>query len=95
MNTIKHEMFTVEMTNEELKDLVSQHILSKFPQLRDEKVWSWEDFDIKFDFKQSESDRVAVFSMWTKVDNDFNEKPKCKGECFTCNKIDPFNTVCR
>ena len=95
MKTIKHEMFTVEITNKELEDLVSQHILSKYPHLKDESVWSWEDFDIKFDYK--EQNKVAVFSMWAKnvVENTELASPKCVGTCGGCNKIDPFNAVCR
>jgi uncharacterized protein YqgQ len=95
MKTIKHEMFSVEMTNKELEELVNQHIFSKYPHLKDESVWSWEDFDIKFDYK--EQDKVAVFSMWAKnTETRIEDTPaKCGGVCSSCSKVDPFNTVCR
>lgn len=95
MKAHKHEMFTVEMTNQELEDLVAGYIYSKYPFLKDEKVWSWDDFDISFKYR--EQDKVGVYSYYSKVtDETANpEKPKCDGGCSGCNKIDPFNTVCR
>jgi len=96
MKTIKHEMFSVEMTNQELEELVVKHIKTKYPFLNDEDTWSWEDFSINFDYKAQ--DKVGVFSMWTK-----NEKQdaqsilnNCKQTCCgSCNRVDPFDAVCR
>ena len=96
MKTSKHEMFSVEMTNQELEDLIHAHILAKYPFLKDEDTWSWEDFSIDFNYRERE--KVAVFSMWSK-----NEKQdaqsilnNCKQTCCgSCNRVDPFDAVCR
>ena len=95
MKTVKHEMFSVEMTNQELEEMVVKHIKAKYPFLNDEDTWSWEDFSINFDYK--EHDKVGVFSMWTKNEKVESEsiKPNCGEKCGGCTKVDPFNTVCR
>ena len=84
MDIWKHEMVGVSLTKKEVETVLEDYIFSKYPELKNEKVWSWEDFNIHYDNKMGE-DSICCESHFTKHDHEFKTNPEPK-------QLDIFDT---
>jgi hypothetical protein len=85
MEIWKHELVGINLTKKEVEDIVMNHILSKHPELANEKVWSWEDFNLNHDYKMKD-DAISCEAHFSKIDSSYPQTPEPK-------QLDIFDTM--
>jgi len=85
MEIWKHEMVGINLTKKEVENIIESYIFSKHPELANEKVWSWEDFNLKQDYKMKD-DAIACQSHFSRIDTSYSQTPEQK-------QLDIFDTM--
>ncbi len=83
MRALKHEMIMIEFTKKDLVDIIEREIFTKYPQLKDEDVWCWEDFFIEKSIADSSfaDSKVAINSTFSRRDISVDGKKCCGVKC--------------
>ena len=54
MDALKSEIVDINLTGEEVQNILMDHVYSKYPELMNSMKWSWEDFSLSFNSQKLE-----------------------------------------
>lgn len=60
MDALKSEIVNINLTGEEVQNILMDHIYAKYPDLMDSMKWQWEDFSLSFNSKKLEDNALNV-----------------------------------
>lgn len=60
MTAVKSEIVDINLTGEEVQNILMDHVFSKYPELMDTVKWSWEDFSLNFNSQKLEDKALNI-----------------------------------
>jgi hypothetical protein len=60
MMAVKSEIVDINLTGEEVQNILMDHVYSKYPELMDSVKWSWEDFSLNFNSQKLEDKALNI-----------------------------------
>jgi len=60
MNSTKSEVVNIDLTGEEVQNILMEYVYSKHPELKDNENWNWEDFSLDFNSKVLEKNCLNI-----------------------------------
>lgn len=60
MDAIMSKVVQINLTGQEVQDIVMRKIYAKYPDLADDTKWCWEDFSLNFNSQKLEAEALTI-----------------------------------